>query len=299
MESDAKSGLFIAYGLAVGMVGLAIFVGPQWGIVLCAVGAILVLHGHFPSLFKSKMAKIVGALVMLVIVAGALYWHRGKRTDTPPPPDIAKAIPPPALAPIPVTQPPPAPKAIPPRTKEPKHTNAGAGQPPPPLPPAKPFNESDLKEAQRMTLEYVAANHGAQITKNDLNQYFRKQFDAGHTPKLLAWGPRPYRRPDMSPSLSGESDPTYILVPCPANSGSIKGITITNSFIPIYDASGCINLENICIDSAFMGVVNASNGVDLVPIIEAAGKSAKENGGHLPMPERGPSCVTTPPTPKQ
>ena len=156
-------------------------------------------------------------------------------------------------------------------------------------PAAVSIGELDLKEAQRMTEEYILLHPGEKFTKNDLNIFFKEQYKQGRTKEMLSWGPKPKRRPDLDPPFDGWN-PTYIPPPCHATT-TISGITFTHAFIPIYDSSGCLHLEDVCMDNVFIGIVNASNGADLVPIIDAASKAMKENGGRSLVPQGGQSCV--------
>jgi len=73
MQPDTKRSLFIAWGLAIFMVGLAFIVGgPYWGLALMAIGLVLVLHGHFPKLFDSRTAIVIAALSLLIVILGGV-----------------------------------------------------------------------------------------------------------------------------------------------------------------------------------------------------------------------------------
>jgi hypothetical protein len=77
MQEDTTRSLWIAYGLAIMMVGFGfIFGGPYWGVEAILIGIILIARGHFPTLFSTSglwISWIVGALILTAIVSGFGY----------------------------------------------------------------------------------------------------------------------------------------------------------------------------------------------------------------------------------
>jgi hypothetical protein len=83
MQEETARTVWIAWGLAVFAVGLGFILGgPYWGADMVALGALLLIRGHFPKFFESQF-RIIAVAILFVLFTGGLLCLRYQWFSSP------------------------------------------------------------------------------------------------------------------------------------------------------------------------------------------------------------------------
>jgi hypothetical protein len=95
MHPDTSRSIWIGWGVAVASIGAAYFLGgPHWAFLAVFVGIVIVMRGHFPSLFKrSLLSWPIALLIVIICTVSASWFYSQYQTHTKKEPIISPTVP--------------------------------------------------------------------------------------------------------------------------------------------------------------------------------------------------------------